>query len=190
MAILQAIEEGRLHAVVECLISNNPDAGALEIAKNKGISTAVIVKSMYGSRDLFIDAMLGCLKEHDVNFVVLAGYMKKIPPEVIAAYKGRLLNIHPALLPSFGGKGMYGHHVHEAVLGHGCKVTGVTVHLVDDEYDHGPIVAQRSVVVEEGDTPEILAARVLKVEHQIYAETLQLFAEDRIEVRGQKTVIR
>ncbi len=190
IAILQAIQGGHLEANVECLISNNPDAGALSVARKKNIPTAVIVKSNYVSRDLFIKALLNCLKKHNVDFIVLAGYMKKIPREVIAVYKNRMLNIHPALLPSFGGKGMYGHHVHETVLEYGCKVTGVTVHLVDDEYDHGPIVAQKSVVVKEGDTPETLAARVLQVEHQIYAETLQLFAEDRVEVRGQKTLIR
>ncbi|MBN2030736.1 phosphoribosylglycinamide formyltransferase [bacterium] len=190
VAILQAIQEGRLQANVECLISNNSDAGALSVAKKNNIPTAVIVKSMYASRDLFIEALLDCLKKHDVDFIVLAGYMKKIPPEVIAVYKNHLLNIHPALLPSFGGKGMYGHHVHESVLEYGCKVTGVTVHLVDDEYDHGPIVAQQSVVVKEEDTPETLAARVLQVEHQIYAETLQLFAEGRVEVKGQKVYIK
>ncbi len=190
MAILQAIQDGRLHVNVECLVTNNSDAGALSVAKENGIPTAVVKKSMYASRDLFVDALLNCLKKHNVDFVVLAGYMKKIPPEVIAVYKNRMLNIHPALLPSFGGKGMYGHHVHDAVLAQGCKVTGVTVHLVDNEYDHGPIVAQRCVAVEEGDTSETLAARVLQVEHQIYAETLQFFAEDRVKVRGQKTIIR
>ena len=190
VAIFQAIREGRLNAEIRCLFSNNPEAGALSIAKEQGIPTGIICKSMYESRELFVDAMLHSLKEHGVEFIVLAGYMKKIPPEVISAYRNRVVNIHPALLPSFGGKGMYGHHVHEAVLEYGCKVTGVTVHLVDNEYDHGSVVAQQYVLVEEGDTAETLADRVLRVEHQIYAETLQLFAEDRVEVRGRRTIIR
>ena len=190
MAILQAIHDGCLDATVKCLLSNNPDAGALFVAQENEIATCVIDKSMYASRDLFIQAMLNCLKDYGVGFIALAGYMKKIPPEVVTVYKNRIVNIHPALLPSFGGKGMYGHHVHEAVLDYGCKISGVTVHLVDDEYDHGPVVAQRCVAVEEGDTAETLAARVLKVEHQIYAETLQLFAEDKVVVKGRRTVIR
>ncbi len=190
IAILQAIHEERLNADIRCLFSNSPDAGALSVAEEQGIPTEIICKSMYESRELFVDVMLRSLKDHGVEFIVLAGYMKKIPPEVITVYKNRVVNIHPALLPSFGGKGMYGHYVHEAVLEYGCKVTGVTVHLVDNEYDHGPVVAQRCVSVEEGDTAETLAERVLQIEHQIYAETLQLFAEERVEVKGRRTIIK
>lgn len=190
MAILRAIQEGRLNADVKCLLSNTIDAGALSVAQDHYIPATVIEKSMYPSRALFIEAMINYLEEHDVNFIVLAGYLKKVPPEIVARYKNCVINIHPALLPSFGGKGMYGHHVHEAVLEQGCKITGVTVHLVDDEYDQGPIVAQKCVPVEEGDTADTLAARVLQVEHQIYTEALQLFAEDRIRVEGRRTVTR
>lgn len=188
-AILKAIDEQRLDARIALLISNNKDAGALDIARETGIPTAVISKPAFPSRDEFIQAMLRSLQEHGVDTIVLAGYMKKIPPEVVTAYRNRILNIHPALLPSFGGKGMYGHHVHEAVLEAGCKVSGVTVHIVDEVYDRGPIVAQRSVPVEEGDKSEDLAARVLKVEHQLYAEALQLFAQGRVKVVGRRTVI-
>lgn len=189
-AILEAIKEDRLKAGVKLLLSNKKEAGALAIAKNHGIPTAVVSKQAFESRDLFVDAILSSLREHGVEFIALAGYMKKIPHEIVSAYKNCIVNIHPALLPLFGGQGMYGHHVHEAVLAQGCKVTGVTVHIVDDVYDHGPIVAQRCVPVEEGDTHESLAARVLKVEHILYAETLQLFAEERVEVRGQRVYIR
>jgi phosphoribosylglycinamide formyltransferase-1 len=188
-AILQAIQDGRLDADMRLILSNNADAGALSIAREQGIPTEVVSKPSYESRDLFIDAMLNALKQHEVEVIVLAGYMKKVPTEVISAYKNRIVNIHPALLPSFGGKGMYGHHVHEAVIEYGCKVTGVTVHIVDEVYDHGPVVAQRSVPVEEGETPDQLAARVLKVEHDLYWQALQLFAEGRIEVRGRRVVI-
>lgn len=189
-AILEAIKEDRLQAGVKLLLSNNEEAGALSIAKDHGVSTAVVSKQTFASRDLFVDAMHSRLREHGVEFIALAGYMKKVPPEIISAYKNSIVNIHPALLPLFGGKGMYGHRVHEAVLAQGCKVTGVTVHIVDEVYDHGPIVAQRCISVVEGDTPESLAARVLRVEHKLYAETLQLFAEGRVEVRGQRVFIR
>ena len=189
-AILQAIQENRLDAEVRLLLSNNPDAGALSIARTHEIPTAVVSKAAFETRDKFIEAMLSALDTHGVQFIALAGYMKKVPPEIITAYRNRIVNIHPALLPSFGGKGMYGHHVHEAVVALGCKVSGVTVHIVDDIYDHGAIVAQRCVPVEADDTPDSLAARVLKVEHQLYAEALQLFAEGRIEVEGQRAIIR
>lgn len=188
-AIIDAIQENRLNADLRLLLSNKQDAGALSIARNVDVPTAVLSKQSFETRDIFIGTMLSTLKQHGVEFIVLAGYMKKVPPEVISAYRNRIVNIHPALLPSFGGKGMYGHHVHEAVIGRGCKVTGVTVHIVDEVYDHGAIVAQRCVPVEEGDTPDRLASRVLKVEHQLYAEALQLFAEGRVEVVGQRTII-
>ena len=189
-AILEAIREGRLDAEARLLLSNEQDAGALSVAKNYGVPTAIVSKTDFTSRELFVETMLSTLKDHGVGFIALAGYMKKIPPEVILTYRNRIVNIHPALLPSFGGKGLYGYYVHEAVLARGCKITGVTVHIVDEVYDHGPIVAQRCVPVEEGDTPESLAARVLKVEHQIYAETLQLFAEGRVEVRENRVLIK
>jgi phosphoribosylglycinamide formyltransferase-1 len=188
-AILNAIEKGRLKANIRLLISNNPESGALKTAQEKNIPRLIIQRSQFQDRNDFINQLISVLKQHQVNFIALAGYMKKIPPEVIEAYRYRIVNIHPALLPSFGGKGMYGHHVHEAVLAQGCKVSGVTIHIVDDKYDHGPIVAQRCVPVLEGDTPDTLAARVLKVEHQLYSEALQLFTEGRVEVKANQVVI-
>lgn len=189
-AILEAVKDGNLDAEVKLLLTNNSEAGALSVAREYGVATAVVSKTDFEGRDRFIQAMLSTLARHGVEFIALAGYMKKIPSEVIAAYRNRIANIHPALLPSFGGQGMYGHHVHEAVIARGCKVTGVTVHIVDEVYDHGAIVMQRCVAVEEDDTPENLAARVLKIEHKLYAEALQLFAEGRVEVKGQRAVIR
>ena len=189
-AILEAIEEGRLDADARLLLVNKRDAGALSIAREHDVPTVVVSKQEFDTRERFLETMLSTLNEHGVEFIALAGYMKKVPQEIISAYRHRIVNIHPALLPLFGGKGMYGHHVHEAVVERGCKVTGVTVHIVDEVYDHGPIVAQRCIPVEEEESPESLAARVLKIEHQLYAETLQLFAEDRVEVRGMRTIIR
>ncbi|MBN1779947.1 phosphoribosylglycinamide formyltransferase [bacterium] len=190
LAILEAARAGRLSAEVKVVISNNPEAGALVTARENNIPAIVVSKKDYTDRTAFVRAMLTPLSEHRVEMVILAGYMKKIPPEVVDAFEHRILNIHPALLPSFGGQGMYGHHVHEAVLVQGCRVTGVTVHLVDRDYDRGPIVAQRCVPVEEGDTPDTLAARVLKVEHQIFSESIQLFAEGRVTVTGGRVRIR
>ena len=188
-AILKAIQNGQLNVEIKLLLSNNPEAGAIETAKANQIPTTVLSSKHFETRELFVDAMLSALDQHGVQMIVLAGYMKKIPAELISAYRNRIINIHPALLPSFGGKGMYGHHVHEAVLERGCKVTGVTVHLVDEVYDNGPIVAQRCVPVEEGDTADTLAERVLKVEHQLYAEVLQPFAEGRVKVEEKRATI-
>ena len=189
-AILKAIEAGHLSAEVKILLSNNKEAGALDTARKYKIPAVVIRKHDFSTRDAFVSALIQSLKEHDVEYVILAGYMKKIPPEVVVAYRNRILNIHPALLPSFGGKGMYGHHVHEAVLGHGCRVSGASVHLVDEVYDRGPIIAQRCVPVRDGDTPDTLAARVLEVEHQIFAEVIQWFAEGRVAVEDGRVRIK
>lgn len=189
-AILRAIDEERLSAEIVVVLSNNPDAGALQIAGKRDIPAVVIQKTDFTGREAFVQSMTDTLNKHRAEFILLAGYMKKVPPEIVNLYKDRILNIHPALLPSFGGQGMYGHYVHEAVLAEGCRVSGVTVHLVDEVYDRGPIVAQECVPVLEGDTPDTLAARVLKVEHRLFAEAVQLFAEERVEVVGRRVKIK
>ena len=129
------------------------------------------------------------LDEHGVDLVILAGYMKKLGPATLARFRGRVLNIHPALLPAFGGKGMYGPRVHKTVIASGAKVSGVTVHLADEEYDRGPIVAQEVVPVAFDDTPESLAARVLEVEHRIYADVIRAFAEGRVRLHGTRVEV-
>jgi len=189
-ALIDAVAAGRLHADIVLVVSNKAEAGALQIARDHGIPARHLAREQFESDEAFNAALLDALRQHDVNFVALAGYLKKIDAGVVRAFKHRMLNIHPALLPSFGGKGMYGLNVHKAVLEYGCKVSGVTVHLVDEEYDSGPPVLQRCVPVEDDDTPETLAKRVLAVEHQVYAEALQLFAQNRVEVRGRKVVIK
>jgi len=188
-AILRAIEEGKLFAKVKVLISNNPEAGAIDLAKAHQVPAEVISSANFTLREEFVNALASILESYQVNFIALAGYLKRVPPEIVSAYRNRILNIHPALLPSFGGKGMYGLRVHEAVLSYGCKVNGVTIHLVDEQYDAGPIVLQRCVPVMENDTPETLAERVLAVEHELYPMALQLFAENRIQVEGRKVRI-
>ena len=168
------------------------ECGALERARGAGIPAVWIDrrdKGLYPIREAFDGAMLACLREHRAELVCLAGYLRIMRPELVKAYDGRMLNTHPALLPSFGGEGMWGHHVHQAVLDYGCKVSGCTIHLVWPETDGGPIVLQRSVAVEEDDTAETLAARILPHEHELYSEAIQLFAEGRIRIEGRRVRI-
>ena len=189
-AILDAIDQGILPARVSVLLSNKSDAGAFEIARAHSIPSVHLGQKQFADETLYAAAMLRVLKVYNVELIALAGYLKKIPTLVVREFQNRILNIHPALLPSFGGQGMYGHHVHEAVLASGAKLSGATVHLVDEEYDRGPIVLQKTVPVEEHDTPETLAARVLKVEHEIYPLALKAFAENRLTIQGRSVWIR
>ena len=146
---------------IALVLSNNPDAGALERARSARVATHVIDDPADGP------AILQVLEDAQVDLVVLAGYLKLVPNEVVQRFGGRMVNIHPAMLPAFGGKGMYGTRVHRAVLDAGATVSGVTIHMVDERYDEGPIIAQWPVPVHHADTPETLAARVLDVEHEI-----------------------
>lgn len=172
------------------LVSDRETAGALERAARRGIRTAVLPPKAFPDDATFASALLDAAEGAEADFVALAGYLRKIPQAFTAAFSGRMVNVHPALLPSFGGKGMYGLRVHEAVLAHGAKVSGATVHLVDEAYDTGPIVMQRCVDVLPDDTPDALAARVLRVEHEIYPAAIALFAEGRVQVNGRTVTIR
>lgn len=149
-------------AAVALVGSDRPDAGALARARKAGVPTVLI-----GNAGADAAALLAALGAHGIQLVVLAGYLKLVPAAVVQAFHGRILNIHPALLPSFGGPGMYGRRVHEAVLRSGARVSGATVHLIDEQYDRGTIIAQWPVPVRDGDTPERLAARVLAAEHAL-----------------------
>ena len=188
-SILAAAQNGSLSAKVVLVISNKADAGALAIARKSGVPASYLCLEQFESQEDLDQAFLSAFKEYRVELIALAGYLKKISSTIIREYKHRMLNIHPALLPSFGGKGIYGIKVHQAVLDYGCKVSGVTVHLVDEDYDSGVPILQRCVPVENDDTPETLAARVLEQEHKIYVEALQLFAENRIEIRRRRVII-
>ena len=179
-AILDAITSGDLAAQACAVISNNSSAAALERARNLSIDALHLSSATHPCARALDAAILEALRDRRVNLIVLAGYMKKIGPLVLEAYARRVLNIHPALLPKFGGQGMYGMHVHEAVLAAGERLTGVTVHLVDGDYDRGPILAQVEVPVEPGDTPQALQARVLEQEHFIYTDTLRRIAAGEI----------
>lgn len=189
-AVLKSIDTGKLNAKPTLLIADRPAIGAIDKAEARDIPVAILPPGKFENEDAFAEALLHALANHGVEFIALAGYLKKIPASVVDAFKHRMLNIHPALLPSFGGKGMYGPRIHEAVLEHGCRVTGVTVHLVDSEYDTGPIVLQEPVAVRQDDSPRSLAARVLQLEHRLYPEALQLFAEGRVEMNGRRVQIR
>ena len=188
-AILHAIDAGLLPARIVVLISNKSDAGAIEIARAHNISTQHLSQKMFSSEEALADAILEVLEKEHAEFIALAGYMKKIPAHVIQQYQNRIVNIHPALLPSFGGEGMYGRRVHESVLASGVKVSGATVHLVDEEYDRGPILLQKTVTIVSDDTPDSLAAKVLKIEHEIFPRALKAFAEGRVKIEGRKAWI-
>lgn len=188
-AILDATQDGLLAADVRCCVSNTADAQALERARRQSVATAVVRPGEFGSPEAFGDALLDVLRNYEVDFVALAGYMLKVPPNVVEAYRGSMTNVHPALLPAFGGQGMYGMRVHEAVLDYGVHWSGATVHLVDEEYDHGPIVLQQPVPVYSADTPDDLAERVRSIEHQLYPEALRLFADNRVHIEGRTVQI-
>jgi len=171
---------------VQGLLTNNPKAHVIKRATRNNIPCRIF------NREEFTNGgkILRTLQQWNIDAIILAGFLWLIPEYLIDQYQNRILNIHPALLPSFGGPGMYGMRVHKAVLEYGAKVSGVTVHLVDDEYDTGTPILQRCVPVLEGDIPETLAARVLAEEHKVFPEALQLFCENRIEVNGRKLVIK
>jgi formyltetrahydrofolate-dependent phosphoribosylglycinamide formyltransferase len=171
--IYENIQRGRLDARVVCLISNKPETGAIEYAEQENINRYIVVPKDFLSSDEFGHELLRILKKHEAEWIVLAGYLKKIPDNVVHHYSNKIVNIHPALLPAFGGKGMYGMHVHEAVFRSGAKISGVTVHLVNEVYDAGPIVMQRAVDIEACKNPEEIAKTVLATEHQLFSEALQ-----------------
>ena len=190
-AIMDNCAAGEVDARVVVVISD-VECGALARARKAGIPAEHIDrrdKQRHPTREAFDRAVLERLRAHEVELVCLAGYLRVMTPELVGAYAGRMMNIHPALLPSFGGAGMWGHHVHQAVLEYGCKVSGVTVHFVTLGTDEGPIILQRAVPVEEGDTPDSLAARILPHEHGLYSQAIQLFAEGRLRIEGRRVRI-
>ena len=172
-SLYHAINERDLPAEFTLCLSNRSECGAITFARQHGIPTVHLSEKQYDTHEEFSAAMLRSLEEHAVNYILLAGYLRKVPDAVVSSYCFRILNIHPALLPQFGGPGMYGINVHKAVLEAGCKESGATVHYVDSEYDKGPVLLQRKVPVEPGDTPESLAARVLVCEHSLYPDALE-----------------
>jgi len=189
-ALAHAITTKKIDAQVVVVISNNSDAGALVAARSLHIPALHLSQKQFPSQDDLTSAILSALESHGANFIVLAGYMKKIDPSIIRQYRNRIINVHPALLPAFGGQGMFGHYVHEAVIAKRAARSGATVHIVDEEFDRGPIVLQESIVVDPSDTPETLASKVLKIEHRLLPQAVELFAQNRVSVDNGKVLLR
>ncbi len=175
------IRDGRLDAGIVLVLASNPDAGGIEKAKQRGLPVRVVPRRQYDATEAFSDAVWAELRAARVDLVVLAGFLSllRIPDD----YLYRVINIHPALLPKFGGKGMYGRHVHEAVLAAGESESGCTVHFADNAYDRGPIILQRRCPVKPDDTPDTLAARVMAEEREALPQAVQLYAENRLQIR-------
>lgn len=185
--IIDRIGRGQLSASVECVIASRRDAFGLERARKHGIPAVAVPRKEFADTRAFSEAIWGEIRKHDVDLVVLAGFMSLL--EIPDDFLHRVMNTHPALIPAFCGKGMYGHRVYEAVLSYGAKVTGATIHFADNEYDHGPIILQRCLPVLDDDTPDTLAERVQALERELYPEAIRLFAEGRIRVEGRRVKI-
>ncbi|HUW61560.1 MAG TPA: phosphoribosylglycinamide formyltransferase [Candidatus Bathyarchaeia archaeon] len=185
--IFTHIETGKLDASVACVISSRHGVYGLERAKNHGVPAITIARKDFADTPSFSRAVWGEVRAHNPGLVVLAGFMSLL--DIDPAYNGKIMNVHPALIPAFCGRGMYGHHVHEAVIEHGAKISGATVHFVDAEYDHGPIIMQKAIPVLEEDTPDSLADRVQAVEREIYPRAIQLYTEGRLRIDGRRVRI-
>lgn len=191
-AIIDAVESGRItNTELTAVISNNKGAYALERAKKAGIRDIVVSPKDYADREAFNAALLDTVDSLNVDLIVLAGYLVVIPPAMIDKYENRIINIHPSLIPSFCGTGFYGLKVHEAALARGVKVVGATVHFVDKGTDTGPILLQKAVAVEEGDTPKLLQQRVMEqAEWILLPQAIDLIANDKVVVVDGKAIIR
>ncbi|WP_075165119.1 phosphoribosylglycinamide formyltransferase [Chthonomonas calidirosea] len=189
-ALLDACMEQRIKGEVRVVIGTRAEAPALTRAREAGVAVHVVSPKKYeGQEEAYAHALLRLLRRYEINLVCLAGYLLRLPAPIVAAYSYRVLNIHPALLPLFGGKGMYGRRVHEAVIESGMKVTGCTVHFVDNDYDTGPILVQRAIPVFDEDTPETLAARLLPEEHRAYVEAVDIRTSRWLCVKGRRVLI-
>jgi len=187
-SIIDSIERGYINAEISVVISNKENAFGLERAKKHNINAVYINQRHYDGK--INDAIYDVLKNNQVDIVVLAGYLKILSHKLIENYKNRIINIHPSLIPSFCGKGYYGIRVHEAAIDYGVKLSGATVHFVDEGADTGPIILQESVKVEYNDTAESLQKKVLKLEHKLLPLAVKLLCEDRLEVVGRKVIIK
>ena len=185
-ALIDATPDGRIPGSVALVVSTSPGAPALERAEASDVPTRLISAADFDTQEALDTALADAFQAAGARMICLAGYMRLLGPVFLSRFPGAVMNIHPGLLPAFSGQGFYGRRVHEAVLAYGAKLTGVTVHLVDEDYDHGPIILHLDVSVEEDDTVETLAARVLVEEHRSYAEAVRLFAQGRLRIEGRK----
>jgi len=186
--LIDHISGGVLDAEIVLVISSRPDVFGLERARRAGLLTDVVSRKGSPNRDAFGQAMFDRIRAEKAELVCLAGFLELLP--IPADFENRVMNIHPSLIPAFCGKGFYGHHVHQAAIEAGVKISGCTVHFADNVFDHGPIIIQRTVQVLDNDTPETLAARVQVEECTAYPEAIQLYAENRLDVIGRRTVRR
>lgn len=188
-ALIDNVENGNIHGEIAVVISNRENAYGLERAKKHNIDAVFINQKHYDSLAKFNNAILEELKSHQVDLVVMAGYLKILSNKFIETYRNKIINIHPSLIPSFCGKGYYGIKVHEAVIEYGVKLSGATVHLVNEEADNGPIILQEAVEVEYKDTAETLQQKVLKIEHKLLPLAVKYFCDGKIEVNDRKVKI-
>jgi formyltetrahydrofolate-dependent phosphoribosylglycinamide formyltransferase len=182
--LLDRIATGGLRAEIAVVIASRADDGGIERARRAGVPALVVARKEFADSAAFNDALHAALEPHAVDLVILAGFLSLFEPR--RRYAGRVMNIHPALIPAFCGAGFYGERVHRAVLESGVRVSGCTVHFADDQYDHGPIILQGTVPVYDDDTPQSLAARVHEVENELYPEAIALFADDRLRIEGRR----
>lgn len=188
-AIIDNTENGTINGTIHLIISNRKDAYGLERGKKAGIESIYISPKDFNNMDKYNLRLIKEFKDRDVDLIVLAGYLKILSPEFIREFKNRIINIHPSLIPSFCGDGYYGERVHQGVLDYGCKVTGATVHLVDEGTDTGPIILQRCVDISEDETVQSLQRKVLVVEHEILVKAVKLYCDGKITVKGKHVKI-
>lgn len=189
-AILDAWRSGQLaDAEVKLVVSNKEDAKALDRARAAGVSTQFLDPAQFPDRVAYDEELTRHFAQKDINLICLAGYMRILTPVLVQSYPLKIMNIHPALLPAFGGEGMFGHTVHEQVIASGAKFSGCTVHFVDEGTDTGPIILQAAVPVMDQDTPEKLAERILIEEHRLYPRAVSLYCENRLQVAGKRVRI-
>lgn len=189
-AVIDQIEEGNINGKIEVVISSKDTAYALDRAAQHGIEGIYIGKKNYPDSVKRTEAILKVLQEKKIELIVLAGYMSILDEKLVNAYKGKIINVHPSLIPSFCGKGYYGEKVHQAALDYGVKISGATVHFVDEEADTGPVILQKPVEVQDDDTVKTLAARVLEAEHQLLPKAVKLFCEGKLHIEGRRVRIR
>lgn len=188
--LIDACESGEVQGKISLVISSNISAYALERAKNHNIKSAVFSKNDYQTLEEMYADIIKLLKKESIDLILLAGYMLILTGNIVSEYKNKIMNVHPSLIPAFCGKGYYGLKVHEAVISAGEKITGATVHFVDEGADTGPIILQESLIVKPDDTPETLQKRVLAIEHKIYRKAVKLFCEDKLKVIGKTVKIK
>lgn len=188
--ICEEVTSGYIPAWINLLVASREQIGAIDIAAEYGIPHEVFSSKRFRDPDEADQAMLRLLKTYQTDIIALAGWLNLIGSTVISAYRNKMVNIHPALLPFFGGKGMYGHHVHQAVWESGMQVSGATVHFVNEQYDEGKIIVQRAIALDTSDTPDSIAEKVLRIEHQIYPLALKLLAEDRVKIINNRVVLQ